>query len=161
MRRVRAPSPSRRDTRTAGLDFLDHEELGDHLAGRAAGQIAVATLAVAAFYVAMWGRDSPTVMETPTAAAKPSSARPTGPPNGSNAVDAAPLTAAPLAAAPADVAAPLTAAPRTAAPLAAAPADGSNAVPAAPLGAAPVSFPRPRIASPGQPRLNHFPLTTD
>jgi len=80
-------------------------------------QLAVATLAVAAFYVAMWGRDSPTVMETPTVAAKPSSTPPAGPPNGSNAVNAAPLAADP--------------------------ADGSNAVDAAPLGAAPVSFPRP------------------
>jgi hypothetical protein len=134
---------------------------GARMAGSAlmmiAFQLAVATLAVAAFYVAMWGRDSPTVKETPTAAAKSSSARPMGPPNGSNAVDAAPLTAAPLAApaggsnmvdaAPAGggnvvVAAPLTAAPLTAAPLAA-PADGSNVVAVAPLAAAPVSFPRP------------------
>jgi hypothetical protein len=106
-------------------------------------QLAVATLAVAAFYIAMWGRDSPTVMETPTAAAKPSSARPLGPPNGSNAVDAAPLAAAPAGGSNMVVAAPLTAAPLTAAPLAADPADGSNAVAAAPRGAAPVSFPRP------------------
>jgi hypothetical protein len=106
-------------------------------------QFAVATVAVAAFYVAMWGRDSPTVMETPTAAAKPSGARPTGPPNGSNAADAAPLADAPAGGSNVVVAAPLTAAPLTAAPLAADPADGSNAVAAAPLGAAPVSFPSP------------------
>jgi hypothetical protein len=42
-------------------------------------QIAVATLAVAAFYVAMWTPDTPTVMDTTTAAPKPSSARLAGP----------------------------------------------------------------------------------
>jgi hypothetical protein len=83
-------------------------------------QFAVATLAVAAFYVAMWGRDSLPVMETPTAAAKPSSSMPTAA-GWSNAVAAAPLAAALPAAAP---------------------VDGSNLVVTAPL-AAPVSFPRP------------------
>ena len=126
--------PIRRAYLVNPADFVNPDltrrlPVASHSGARMAGsglmiafQLAVATLAVAAFYVAMWGRDSPTVKETLTAAAKSSSARPTGPPNGSNAVYAAPLTAAPLAAAP---------------------ADGSNAVAAAPLGAAPVSFPRP------------------
>jgi hypothetical protein len=57
-------------------------------------QLAVATLAVAALYVAMWRRDTPTVMDT-TTAAKPASARLAGPVNGSNSVDAAPFAALP------------------------------------------------------------------
>jgi hypothetical protein len=128
---------------TRRLSMASHS--GARMAGAGlmiAFQLAVATLAVAAFYVAMWGRDSPTVMETPTAAAKPSSARPTGPPNGSNAVDAASLAAAPAGGSNVVVAAPLTAAPLTAA-LLAAPANETNAVAVAPLAAAPVFFPRP------------------
>jgi hypothetical protein len=115
-------------------------------------QIAVATLAVAALYVAMWRRD-PTVMDTTTAAPKPSSARLTGPANGSNAADAAPLGALPTGRSNMVVAAPLTAAPAresdafVAAPLTgappAAPTSGSNAVAVAPFTAASVSFPRP------------------
>jgi hypothetical protein len=103
-------------------------------------QLAVATLAVAALCIAMWGRDSPTVMETTIAAAKPSNARPGGPSNGSNAVGAAPLALADTSNAVA--VAPLTATPLSGAPLAA-PTDGSNAVAVAPFTAAPVSFPRP------------------
>jgi hypothetical protein len=107
-------------------------------------QLAVATLAVAALYVAMWRRDTPTVMDT-TTAAKPASARLAGPANGSNSVDAAPFAALPAGRSNMVVAAPLTAAPLTAAPLTAAPlaapTDGSNAVAVAP--AAPLSFPRP------------------
>jgi hypothetical protein len=95
-------------------------------------QLGVATLAVAAFYVAMWGRDSPvqTVKETPTAAAKPSGAWLTRPPDGSNAVVVASSDA-------------VVAAPLAAAPFAAAPVDGGTLVVTAPLATAPVSFPRP------------------
>jgi hypothetical protein len=123
----RLPAASHSGARVAGAGLM------------IAFQLAVATLAVAAFCVAMWGRDSPvqTLKETPTAATKPPSARPTGRPNGSNAV-VAPLTPAPLSAASADGSNAVVAAP-----LAAAPVDGSNAVVAAPLAAATLSFPRP------------------
>jgi hypothetical protein len=103
-------------------------------------QLAVATLAVAALYVTMWKRDTPTVMDTTTAAPKPSSAPLASPVNGSNAVDAAPLATLPAGRSNMVVVAPLTGAPLAAAPLAA-PTDGSNAIAVAP--AAPVSFPRP------------------
>jgi hypothetical protein len=106
-------------------------------------QLGVATLAGAAFYVYMWGRDSPvqTVKETSTAAAKSSSAWPARPPDGSSAVAAAPLAAAPAAVLP-EASDAVVAVPHAAAPLASAPADGSEAVVTASL-AAPVSFPRP------------------
>jgi hypothetical protein len=103
-------------------------------------QLAAAALAIAALYVAMWRRDTPTVMDTTTAAPKPSSARLAGPANGSNSVDAASLATLPAGRSNMVVAAPPTAAPLTAAPLAA-PTDGSNTVAVAL--AAPVSFPRP------------------
>jgi hypothetical protein len=130
-------------------DFVNPDirlPVASHSGARMAGgrlmiafQLAVATLAVAALYVAMWRRDTPTVMDTTTAAPKPSSARLAGPANGSNAVDA-PLATLPAGESDALVAAPLTAAPLTAAPLAA-PTDGNNAVAVASF--APVSFPRP------------------
>jgi hypothetical protein len=103
-------------------------------------QLGVATLAVAAFYVATWGRDSPvqTVKETPTA--EQSSPRPTRPP-ASNAVAAALPAAAPTAAPP-DGRVPIVAASLAAVPLAAAPPDTSFEVVTA-LPAAQVSFPRP------------------
>jgi hypothetical protein len=104
-------------------------------------QLGVATLAVAAFYVAMWGRDSPvqTAREMPTA--EPSSAWPTRPPDRSNAVASAPPGAAP-AAAPPDGSVAIMAASLAGVPLAAAPPDGSEeVVTAAPV--TPVSFPRP------------------
>jgi hypothetical protein len=103
-------------------------------------QLAAAALAIAALYVAMWRRDTPTVMDTTTATPKPSSARLAGPANGSNSVDAASLATLPAGRSNMVVAAPPTAAPLTAAPLAA-PTDGSNTVAVAL--AAPVSFPRP------------------
>jgi hypothetical protein len=99
-------------------------------------QVAVATLAVAAFWVAMWGRSSPvqTDVEMQTAAARTSVPRPASPPeetaDGTSAVAAAPLGPAPLAAAP-----PATAAPDTAPPAVAPP-------PAVPAEAA-LPFPRP------------------
>jgi hypothetical protein len=99
-------------------------------------QVAVATLAVAAFCVAMWGRSSPvqTAGEMQPAAARTSSVRPVSPPaeiaEGTSAVAPAPVAPAPLAAAP-----PAAAAPDTA-PLATAP------LPPAPAEAA-LPFPRP------------------
>ena len=125
-------------------------------------QVAVATLAVAAFCVAMWGRSSPvqTGGEMQTAAARTSSVRPVSPPEetaeGVAAVAPAPLAPAPpapappaavppapapLAAAPPATTAPVApalpdAAPQVTAPLAAAP------LPAAPAEAA-LPFPRP------------------
>jgi hypothetical protein len=99
-------------------------------------QVAVATLAVAAFWVAMWGRSSPvqTDVEMQTAAARTSVPRPASPPeetaDGTSAVAAAPLGPAPLAAAP-----PATIAPDTAPPAVA-------PVPTAPAEAA-LPFPRP------------------
>jgi hypothetical protein len=90
-------------------------------------QIAVAALAVATLYVAMWRRDTPTVMDTTTAAPKPTSARPAELANESSAVDAAPLAALPAGRSNMVVAAPLTAAP----------ADENDAFVAAPLTAAP------------------------
>jgi hypothetical protein len=91
-------------------------------------QVAVATLAVAAFCVAMWGRSSPvqTAGEMQPAAARTSSVRPVSPPkeiaDGTSAVAPAPLSPAPLAAAPPAAAAPDTAA-LAAAPLPTAPAE--------------------------------------
>jgi hypothetical protein len=140
-------------------DFVNPDlrlPVGSHSDARLAGdrlmiafQIAVAALAVAALYVATWTRDTSTVMDTTTAAPKPTSARPAElanesilPAGRSNMVVAAPLTAAPAGQSDAFVTAPLTAAPFTAAPLAA-PTDGSNVVAVAPFTAAPVSFPRP------------------
>jgi hypothetical protein len=109
-------------------------------------QVAVATLAVAAFCVAMWGRSSPvqTAGEMQPAAARTSSVRPVSPPeeiaDGTSAIAPAPLAPAPLALAPL-AAAPLATAPPAAAvpdtaPLATAP------LPTAPAEAA-LPFPRP------------------
>jgi hypothetical protein len=99
-------------------------------------QVAVATLAVAAFWVAMWGRSSPvqTGGEMQTAAARTSAPGPASPSadtaDGTSAVAPAPPAPAPLAAAP-----PATAAPDTAPPAVAPP-------PTAPAEAA-LPFPRP------------------
>jgi hypothetical protein len=99
-------------------------------------QVAVATLAVAAFCVAMWGRSSPvqTAAEMQPAAARTSSVRPVSPPeeivDGTSAVAPAPLAPAPLAPAP------LAAAPPDTGPLATVP------LPPAPAEAA-LPFPRP------------------
>jgi hypothetical protein len=93
-------------------------------------QVAVATLAVAAFCVAMWGRSSPvqTAGEMQPAAARTSSVRPVSPPeeiaDGTSAFAPAPLAAAPLATAPPTAAAPDTA-PLATAPLPAAPAEAA------------------------------------
>ena len=63
-------------------------------------QLPIATLAVAAFYVAMWGRDSlvQTAKEMPSPAELPPSARPAAAPDGT--VAAASLAAPPIAATP-------------------------------------------------------------
>jgi hypothetical protein len=104
-------------------------------------QVAVATLAVAAFCVAMWGRGSPvqTAAEMQPAVARTSSVRPVSPPaeiaDGTSAVAVAPIAPAPLAPAPLAAAPPAAAAPDTA-PLATAP------LPPAPAEAA-LPFPRP------------------
>jgi hypothetical protein len=109
-------------------------------------QLAVATLAVAALYAAMWRRDTPAVMDATTAAPKPSSAA--GQANGSNVVNAVQLAALPGGRSNMVVSAPLTAAPAgesdafVAAPLTA-PTGRSNPIAVAPFTAAPVSFPRP------------------
>jgi hypothetical protein len=130
------------------LDLPHRFSMGSHPSARMAVfglliafQLGVATLAVAAFYVAMWGRDSPvqTVKETPTA--EPSGAWTTRPPDRSNAVAATPLAGA-LAAAPPDGSAPILAASLGAVPLPAAPPDTGEELLTAPP-AAPVSFPRP------------------
>jgi hypothetical protein len=84
-------------------------------------QVAVATLAVAAFCVAMWGRSSPvqTAGEMQPASARTSSVRPVSPPeeivDGTSALAPAPLAAAPPAAAAPDNA-PLATAPLPTAP---------------------------------------------
>jgi hypothetical protein len=124
-------------------------------------QVAVATLAVAAFCLAMWGRSSPvqTGGEMQTATAGTSSVRPVSPPQ-ETAEGVAAIAPAPLAPAP-PVPAPPAAVPPAPAPLAAAPpattAPVAPALPdaapqvtaplaAAPLPAAPpeaLPFPRP------------------
>ena len=115
-------------------------------------QVAVATLAVAAFCVAMWGRVSPvqTSGEMQTAAAQSSSARPASP-RDETADGTSARAAAPPAPAPPGTAAPLTAPPLTAPPLAAAPPAPATPdtapltiapPPTAPAEAAP-PFPRP------------------
>jgi hypothetical protein len=114
-------------------------------------QVAVATLAVAAFCVAMWGRSKPvqTGREMQTAAAGTSSVRPVSPPE--EAVEGvAALAPAPLAPAP-PVPAPLAPAPPVPAPLATAPPAVAPAAPALPEAAPPVTAPLPASPPPAAP----------
>jgi hypothetical protein len=104
-------------------------------------QVAVAALAVAAFWVAMWGRNTPvqTGGEIQTAAARTSVPGPASSPeetaDGTSAVAPAPLTPAPPTPAPLAAAPPAAAAPDTAPP--------AVAPPPTALAEAALPFPRP------------------
>jgi hypothetical protein len=124
-------------------------------------QVAVATLAVAAFWVAMWGRGSPvqTGGEMQTAAAGTTSVRPVSPPqetaDGVVAIAPAPLAPALPVPAPAPaVPAPLATAPPATAPPAAEP----PAAPALPDATPPVAAPLAAAPPPAAPAEAALPF---